>query len=89
MNKRNSNLELLRIIAIFMIVFHHIGFYGLKIESDLFTYNYIIKSFLALPGKLGVNIFILISAYFMTNTKFEYKKLIKLVSQILFYSIRE
>ena len=89
-NQRNSNLELLRILSMVFIVSCHFagggfGDYNLVISN---LNNYFIY-FLDLFGKVGVDIFILISAYFMINSKFTLKKLLVLGggNLLLFHSI--
>ena len=89
-NQRNSNLELLRILSMVFIVSCHfvgVGFedYNLVISN---MNNYFIY-FLDLFGKVGVDIFILISAYFMINSKFTLRKLLVLGggSLLLFFNI--
>ena len=87
-NQRNSNLELLRILSMVFIVSCHFvsnGFldYNLVISNPN---NYLIY-FLDLFGKVGVDIFILISAYFMINSKFTLRKLLVLGGGVYFYSI--
>jgi surface polysaccharide O-acyltransferase-like enzyme len=87
-NQRNSNLELLRILSMLFIVSCHFtagGFedYNLVISN---LNNYIIY-FLDLFGKVGVDVFILISAYFMINSKFTLKKLLVLGGEVYFYSL--
>ncbi|MBE6527986.1 MAG: acyltransferase [Thermoplasmata archaeon] len=83
---RNSNLELLRIICMLMIVFHHISMFGgidLPDEPDLNVVVYAMQKFC---GQFGVLIFFLISGYFMVNQKITVKKLLRLVLEIWFYS---
>ncbi len=87
-NKRDSNIELLRIIAMVMIVAHHFLVHGgFQIASIGFT-NKLWLQLLYSGGKIGVNIFILISGYFLISSeKVKLDKLFKLILQILFYSI--
>ena len=75
---RNSNIELLRIIAMMFIVIWHISIHAQKGELD--SHNYIIAFCIT-----GVNLFILISGYF--RIKLTWKNLITLVSTIIFYDI--
>ena len=82
-NKRQSNFELLRIIAMVLIVMHHATMYnGTSFSSFDSTFNRI----LMLGGKLGVDIFVLISAYFMVDKNFKFSRIIDLVVQTTFYS---
>lgn len=87
-NQRISNLELLRIIAMIFIVAHHWaghGFEGVVFSAQNMN-NLPIYLFLVL-GKIGVDVFILISAYFMINSKFTFRKLLNLGGEVYFYSI--
>lgn len=87
---RQSNIELLRIVLMLMIITHHYcvnaGFDKL-IDLNNITTNTIIIQFMAIGGKVGVNAFILISGYFMVNSKFNKTKVIKLICEIVFYNI--
>jgi surface polysaccharide O-acyltransferase-like enzyme len=84
---RNSNLEILRIISMVLIVAHHYSVHGFGTIEMTYSFNRYLVGFLSLGGKLGVSCFVLISGYFMVNSKFTLKKLIKLVAETLFYSI--
>lgn len=83
--ERQSNFELLRIIAILLITFHHIAFNTgiLKMNGS----NRVIADFLVIGGKFGVNIFVLISSYFLCKKNIKFSKIIQLVFQVLFYSL--
>ncbi|MDR0830363.1 MAG: acyltransferase [Prevotellaceae bacterium] len=88
--KRESNIELLRIVAMFMIVVHHYCVNsGLTQLFDFnnITFNTILVQFMAFGGKVGVNIFFIISGFFMINSTFKFEKVLKLVLQILFYCV--
>lgn len=90
---RQSNFELLRIIAMFLIVLHHAMLHGILTVSGnsvLKTGNPLtfgIYNFLAFGGKVGVYIFVLITGYFMINSKISLKKVVKLWLPIFFWSI--
>lgn len=90
-NKRNSSIELLRIISMILIIFHHFALHGdFDFSSSSITVSRLWYYFIIMGGKIGVNIFILISGYFLISNKkieFNLKKIIKLWGQILFYSI--
>ena len=49
--------------------------------------NRFVGQFLYIGGKLGVVIFVLISGYFLVDSKFKIKKLLKLFLEVLFYSV--
>ena len=87
--QRQSNIELLRIIAMLMIIAHHFSVHGgFQYSTDDLTINYLWINFIAIGGKIGVNIFVLISGYFLINAVgFNVNKLVKLWIQIFSYSI--
>lgn len=83
---RNSNLEILRIMAMFMVVFFHIFHWGemtLPAEPDVNTIVFGIGRFC---GQIGVLVFFLITGYFMVAQKFTVRKLVWMVLEIWFYS---
>lgn len=85
---RNSNLEILRIISMIFIISFHLSVHGFNdfnfVLSNPNTYFvYLLKVF----GKIGVDMFILISAYFIVNSKFTLKKLLYLEGEVYFYSL--
>ena len=49
--------------------------------------NDLIVRLFATGGKLGVNIFVLISGYFLIDSKFRIKKLVNIFTQVSFYSL--
>lgn len=85
---RHSNIELLRIIAMMIIIAHHFAIHSdFEFSSDIIIINKLWVLFNS-GGKLGVNIFILISGYFLvTSTTLNVTKIIKLWLQIFTYSI--
>lgn len=82
--KRQSNMELLRIVAMFCIVVFHCSFKSGFTFDQLNFNTATIKGFWLL-GELGVNLFTLVSGYFLINGKFKGEKLIGLFFQVLFY----
>ncbi len=86
-NQRNTNLEILRIITMLLIVSHHYIVHGMKgVEFAITNTNTYILYFLAMFGKIGVVVFVLISAYFMIENKFTLRKLLILGGEVYFYS---
>ena len=85
--QRQSNFELLRIIAMILIVMHHWAVdSGFNITGNI-TLNRCIIQFFSIGGKVGVNVFVLITGYFMVNSRFKLKKLINIIIQTFTYSI--
>ncbi len=90
--ERNSAFEILRIIAIVFIIAHHFSvhggfdFSGLE-SSGLTIFNSSWVSFIAQLGKVGVNIFVLISAYYLIdNNRFKIKKLLSIILEMITFS---
>lgn len=84
---RNSSLDLLRIIAMILIVAHHYVIHGgFSINQDVSMQQFMLQ-FLLFGGKLGVIVFVMISGYFLFERKFSFHRLIKLYGQVVFYSI--
>ncbi len=65
--ERQSNFELMRIFAMFLIVMHHLCQHGLWFAPDaLATTNYYVAKILfCWTGQLGNLLFILASGYFI------------------------
>ncbi len=87
MKKRISNLELLRIVSMFLIVLHHCSLFAFPNIDWAGSFNKTVVDWLSLGGKLGVNCFILISGYFMAHSKFTLQKFLKLAGSVWFYSV--
>ena len=88
-NYRKSNLELLRIISMILIVAHHFSkhsdFNFLLTEISI---NRLWIQFIQMGGKIGVNIFVLISGYFLIDIKkIKITKILKFWCQIFSYSL--
>ena len=87
-NQRNSNLEILRIVAMIFIISFHLARHGFDgVDFLLSNPNSYFLYFFGILGKIGVDIFILISAYFMIKNKFTFRKLLILGGEVYFYSI--
>lgn len=85
---RQSNFELLRIVAIVMIIGHHFALHGKLGYYNALTVNTVWLQFLQMGGKIGVNLFVLISGYFMVHTySTKISKVLKLWLQIFTYSV--
>lgn len=89
---RESNFELLRIFAMFLIVLHHCNVHGIfDYWHNNFSMLHIINNFIALflssGGKVGVTLFVLLTGYFSCQQNFKLKKWLNIYLQMLFYSI--
>ncbi len=86
---RNSNVELLRIVAMLAIIAHH--YVVNSTVSNLFdpvhpTSNSIFLLLWGMWGKTSINIFVLITGYFMCNKTLTVKRYMKMLLEIIFYS---
>jgi len=91
-NPRQSNIELLRIIAMLLIISHNFAEYGnfsfLKTGNEEMTVNHFWIRFLTIGGRIAVGSYILNSGYFLIYSKsIKFNKVLKLIFQIYTYSI--
>lgn len=83
---RKSNFELLRIIAMLMIVFHHVDLVIPNWSTNInFTKIFVVFSLGSL-GKAGVDLFALITGYFMYNKVIKAKRFFRVWLDVDFYS---
>lgn len=87
--KRESGIELLRVISMILIICYHFVCFRFKTFGSLglFSLSNFVMSFFWSGGKYGVILFGLITGYFMINSKISLKKIVKMELQVLFYSI--
>ena len=85
---RQPNIELLRIVAMLMIItLHYLDKGGILVpftQTQGITQKlpWILEAFCM----VSVNVYVLISGYFLTESKFRFKKVILIWAQVLFYS---
>ena len=87
-SKRLANIELLRILAMLMVVMlHYLGKGGLlpsiNLRMDMTGYAAWILETLSI---VAVNVYVLISGYFLVESEFKPGKILKLILQVLFYT---
>ena len=83
--ERNSNLELMRVLAIVLIVMHHyICYSGFTIPVTMRD-RLVISCFFS-SGKMGVDFFVVISGYYMVESRYTLRKFLKLWGQVWLYS---
>lgn len=71
--ERKSNFEILRILAMVLIISYHFVFHSNYNYGAINAHDFILRTFW-LFGEIGVNLFMLISGYFMVHSKFSLKK---------------
>lgn len=82
---RDSNIELLRIVAMMMIVFHHISFHTKSYL--LIGKNHFASLVLVNGGKIAVIIYILIKGYYSKESKVNISRPLILVVKVIIYSV--
>lgn len=87
--KRNSSLDLLRIMCAIMVVCNHmLSWTGIMGELNKpMTPIWIAENILFVLVLPAVNCFVLISGYFLCTSKFRLKKLVSVWGQALVYSV--
>lgn len=89
MKRRNSNVEILRIISMIMILISHYSINtGIVLYEMPISFNRFMLEILKL-GNIGVIIFLLITGYYGVNKEkaFSFRKIFNLYLEVLFYSI--
>lgn len=85
---RMANLELLRMIAMMMVVTIHTCNHGGLVDlAQKGTVSYYIVWTLYGLSFVAINVYILISGYFLVKSSFSSWRLVKMEMQILFYSM--
>ena len=86
--ERNIGLELLRNISMMMVVALHIlGHTNVLKEVEYGTSQYYISWIIESISFVSVNIYVLISGYFLYNSKFKIKKIVSIYLQVIFYTV--
>ena len=86
--KRKINLDILRILSMIMIVtWHFLGHGQIMNNLEFGTARYYVAWVLESISLISVNIFFLISGYFLVDSKFKISKVIKLILEITFYTV--
>ena len=88
-NKRQSNIELLRIVSMFLVVAHHYvvnsGVNELFDFSKPVSANTLFLQWWGMWGKTAINAFVLITGYFMCRSRLTIRKMLKLYLEVQFY----
>lgn len=90
-NQRNSSIELLRIISMIMIVACHFATHGgFSFNTQFLSAPRLWWNFIEMGGNLGVDVFVLISGYFLVVSKsggLNLRKILKFWGQVFIYSV--
>lgn len=87
--KRDSNIELLRIITMFLIVLYHLCRHGFSeyLYDYSFSFNNLFIKTVSHMGGFSNCVFLMISGYYLVDARFSWKKVVKLIFQCFFVSL--
>ena len=94
--KRNYNLDVVRCLAMFMVVIWHFFWYAMRMstivadavpEGMVGMTNYWLSQGLIVVCSACVNLFVLISGYFLAGRPFNWKRVILLWLEVFFYGM--
>lgn len=83
---RDANFELLRIVSMLMIVAYHLLGRGGFLDGSTGA-SHVILTIIRVICTICVNLFVLITCWFVVEKKVNYKKLIRLWVEVFFYSV--
>lgn len=88
-SRRLANVELLRVVAMLMVVMlHYLGKGELLPEMSIrMGATGYVAWILESLSIVAVNVYVLISGYFLVESEFKLGKIVKLVLQVLFYTV--
>ena len=93
-NGRLPNFEVLRTIAMLMVVICHFYAHGLGYvtrsvidTSGIGLFNYLVSDYVVVVCSVCVNVYVLISSYFLIDKPFNCTRFIRLWMQVVFYSV--
>ena len=90
--KREGNFEILRTVAMFFIVIYHCLTHGIGdgqgfgISSPISLSNILLSDLLLVFSSIAVNLYVMISGYFLVDIKFKLSRILRTWSVTCFYS---
>ena len=84
---RKSNFELMRILCMFFIVLYHVIDKGNILTNSNNKTLTVIVEFIQLLIVVHVDLFVLLTGYFQSKSNFKMSKMLKIITQCLFYTI--
>lgn len=85
---RKTNIELLRILAMFLIMMYHYVIHGgIELTTEWVSINSFTAKMMCMGGKIGVNIFIIITSWFLCDKEIDNKKLVSIYIKVWIYSV--
>lgn len=89
-HERKTSIELLRIISMAMIIFHHFAIHGGFKWPNSISLPFLWYDFIFMFGNIAVDVFVLITGYFQFNDKYSFEvfqRIIRFYTQVFFYSV--
>lgn len=88
-SKRMANYELLRILSMFMVItLHYLSHTGsLLAPGETVQGRQVLGTLIESFCIVAVNVYVLISGYFLVEAGFEVKRILVLIGQVLFYAL--
>lgn len=86
---RKGNFDVLKIICVFLIIFHHFFIHSdMLVTMDTITFfNFCVSSIFASFGKVACLVFIIITGYFMIDKTINLQKIFDLLFKLISYSL--
>lgn len=90
--KRESNFEVLRTLAMFFIVVYHClthgvgGGYGFSTVQTVSFSNLFFSDFMLVFSSIAVNLYVMISGFFLVDLNFKLSRVVRTWTNALFYS---
>ncbi len=85
--ERESNFELLRILAMLVIIAGHFFNQAHIVEYiQPFSFNQFVSFILCNFHRIAVNLFLMVGCWFMVDSRFEAKRVLRLYSKLFFYT---
>lgn len=90
--KRESNFEVMRTLAMFFIVVYHClthgvgGGYGFSMTNTVSFSNLMFSDFMLVFSSIAVNLYVMISGYFLVDQNFKLSRIVRTWANAVFYS---
>lgn len=90
---RERNFEVMRTWAMFSIVIYHCMCHGIgsdyafDLQLPVSLFNFTFSDFILVIGSIAVNLYVLVSGYFLVNARFKVSRIIRTWVSALFYSV--
>ena len=91
--KREPNFEVMRTVAMFFIVVYHclthgVGDgYGFCVSNPITLSNLMFSDFLLVFSSIAVNLYVMVSGYFLVDLNFKMSRMVRTWTYACFYSI--